>query len=241
MNRRNARRHGFRVPVKPNPQQTRPKANSTGAQSRNRSTPVDLAALTRNIRYRQRARANGLATGDSADTLREKRRWVQTEFDASRINGKATPELHDLYNKRNIGKPQHQRKMAQSLSDAAKEAKRRLEEVFGQRSGLRAVAGAVGHSLGDDSGDAGEMPSATTTTLMALILTTIEQSHSHLTAKQFIPPSVPQPILPQTMTRQPGSWCLLKDMSWQTTVVGTRGLVRRLTTRKKEKRRKGTK
>lgn len=154
MNRRNARRHGFRVPVKPNPQQTRPKANSTGAQSRNRSTPVDLAALTRNIRYRQRARANGLATGDSADTLREKRRWVQTEFDASRINGKATPELHDLYNKRNIGKPQHQRKMAQSLSDAAKEAKRRLEEVFGQRSGLRAVAGAVGHSLGDDSGDA---------------------------------------------------------------------------------------
>lgn len=55
--------------------------------------------------------------------------------------------------------------MAQNLSDAAKEAKRRLEEVFGQRSGLRAVAGAVDHSLRNDSCDAGEMPSATTTTL----------------------------------------------------------------------------
>lgn len=38
------------------------------------------------------------------DTLREKRRWIQKEFEAGRIDGKATHELQDLYSKRNMGK-----------------------------------------------------------------------------------------------------------------------------------------
>ncbi len=87
----------------------------------------------------QNARANELATGDTADTLRDKRRWIQKEFEAGRINGKATRELHDLYSKRNMGKPQQQRTLAESLSDAAKEAKKRIDQVFGNHA-------AAGHS-----------------------------------------------------------------------------------------------
>lgn len=166
---RNSRRHGFHAPAKPNRQQTRkaigktkPKANNTGGQSRTRPPKIDFDALTRNIRFRQRARAHELATGDSADTLREKRRWVQQEFDCSRIDGKVTRELHDLYSKKMIGKLEQQRTKAQSLSNAAKEVKQRLEQVFQERSGARPTAGAIGQPLGDDPGDEGDMPSAPT-------------------------------------------------------------------------------
>ena len=59
-------------------------------------------------------------------------------------SGRASRELHDLDNKRNMGKPEHQRVMARRLTAAAKEVKKRPEEVFGQNGGprvMRLVAG----------------------------------------------------------------------------------------------------
>lgn len=62
--------------------------------------------------------------------LREQRRWVQKEFDCSRIDGRFIRELHVLCSNKNIGKIEHQRTKAQSLTDAAKEVKQRLEKAF---------------------------------------------------------------------------------------------------------------
>ena len=164
--RRSTRRRAPQAPAKPRHQtkltsstrKAKPKADNTGEQSRTRTSTTDLTALTRNIRYRQGVRANELATGDNADTLREKRRWVQNEFDAGRLDGKATRELHDLYAKRNIGKMQHQQTLAQNLTDAAKVAKQRLEELFKQDADARSASCAVAQPLSDIPRDAGKMP-----------------------------------------------------------------------------------
>lgn len=157
MNQQNDDRDGVRPPKNPKHQHTKkPNANSAGGQRQQPNPNTDLlAARKRHIRYRKRVHINELKTGDNADTLREKRRLVQKEFEAGRLDGKATRELHDLYAKRNIGKIEHQRTLAHNLSDGAKEAKERLEEVFGK------TAGAGG---ADGSGDGGEMPMATTIT-----------------------------------------------------------------------------
>ena len=116
-----------------------------------------LAARNRNIHYLKQARKYEADTGDSPDTLRKKRRWLQEEFKAHRNLGKPVRELHDLYNKRNITKPRNRRPKFDDLSDAAKELNRRLEDALARerRSGAHAgdeVSGAV-------SGNAGEISS----------------------------------------------------------------------------------
>ena len=152
MNQQTDHPDGFRPPKKPKRQHTKkPNANSADGQQLNSNPNTDLAAHNRHLRYQKRVRINEVATGDNADTLREKRRWVQKEFEASRLDGKATRELQDLYAKRNIGKIEHQRKLAQNLTNAAKEAKQRLEEIIGKGGPL----------LADVSG---ETPSAMTLT-----------------------------------------------------------------------------
>lgn len=59
-------------------------------------------------------------------------------------------------------KPEHRRPKVQSLTDAAKQAKKRLEDVFVQRSHVRIAAGAVDVSNDDVTEDAGELLNATT-------------------------------------------------------------------------------
>ena len=105
---------------------------------------------------------NGVDLIDSADTFREKRRWIQRELEARRVNGKVARELLELFNKRNVGRSQRQRIVAGRLSDAAKEVNQRLEQAYGQNSGARRAAGAMGGSLGGGLGDVGEMLRATT-------------------------------------------------------------------------------
>lgn len=116
------------------------------------------AARARNARYLKKAREYQLATGDSADTLREKRRWVQAEFQAGRISGKPCRELRDLYSKRNITKRQKKRAKVDDLTDDAKEIKRRLDDAFAQAP--RPVADAGDGSPGAVSDNAGEMSSS---------------------------------------------------------------------------------
>lgn len=108
------------------------------------------------------ALVNGVNLIDSADTFREKRRWIQRELEARRVNAKVARELLELFNKRNVGRSQRQRIMAGHLSDAAKEVDQRLEQAYGQNSGARRAARAMGGSLGGGLGDVGEMPRATT-------------------------------------------------------------------------------
>ena len=98
VNRQNDRGYSFCVPAKPKKatQKTKPKGDNT---------------------------ANYPATNNDADTFCKKRRWVQNEYDSSRLSGKATRELYKIYNKKNSGKLQDQRTMARRLTDKAKDAK----------------------------------------------------------------------------------------------------------------------
>lgn len=110
-----------------------PHDTSTGGQWAACSTKIDL---TREIRYRQCARAIELATANSADTLCEKRRCVRKDIVAGRFNGKAKRELHGSHKKWNIGKLSYRRTRAQSLTDVAITAEQRLEVVFEEASDL---------------------------------------------------------------------------------------------------------
>ena len=148
-NRRIDRKHSSRAPAKPNRRRTKKTTRKA------RSNKVDLTALTRRIIYRQRARANELATGDGPDALRQKRRWIQEMSESGRISGKATRELHDLYSKRNMGKPQLQLEMTQRLTEAAISAKQQLDEHFRGNPSANSPADTVDVSNSDNLGDAG--------------------------------------------------------------------------------------
>ena len=165
------RRHRSAAPAKPKPQPTKRSTRKTKA--------------TPNIS----ARPSRPHSGDSPQALRAKRRWVQQEFDAGRLSGKVTRELHDLYNKNTIGEPQLQETLALSLTDAAKAAKHRLEETFNETSGAGSVADVMSGILGDSSSSAGKIFSATR--VMVLILTSIKRPERHLTAELLVTPAKP--------------------------------------------------
>ena len=113
----------------------------------------------RNVRYLRQARAYQRATGDSAGTLREKRRWLNNELQAGRISGKACRELIDFYSKKNIGKPKSKLPTARSLTSDAKSVKRRLDELFNDGPDANSPAGAMDEPHDNTAGDAGEGPS----------------------------------------------------------------------------------
>ena len=117
-----------------------------------------LAARNRNDRYLEHAREYELATGDNANTLGQKLRWLDAEFAAQRISGKPFRELRDLYSKRNISKPRNRRAKIDDLTDEAKEQNRRLLAAFTQAP--RPVADAVDGSPGAVSDNASEMSSS---------------------------------------------------------------------------------
>lgn len=154
VNSRTARRHAPRPPIKPRHQQL---ANST-RKIESKANKTITQSRARNIRYLRHVRAYHLATGDSANTLREKRRWLQIEHQAGRIHGKPFRELRDRYSKHEISKAKNRRLRDDGLTDAAKVAKQRLEEVFEQGLGARPAAGAVDQTLGDALSDPGKMP-----------------------------------------------------------------------------------
>lgn len=122
---------------------------------------MDRAAGARNTRYLRHAHAYQLVTGDSANTLREKRRWLRTEYQARRILGKSFRELRDFFSKHKISKPKNRRSKVHGLTDAAKIVKQQLEEVFRQNSCARPAVGAMSQALSEVPGDTGEMPNAT--------------------------------------------------------------------------------
>ena len=133
--RRPARRHPPRAPTNPN--------------------------ASRDVRYLRQARTSQRANGNSAGTLRQKRRWLNNEHRAGRISGKARRELIDFYGKKNIGKPKSRLPKVRSLTNDAKSVKRRLDELFIQRPDGSLSAGAMVESHGNAAGDAGEGPSIT--------------------------------------------------------------------------------
>ena len=110
----------------------------------------------RNVRYLRQARAYQRATGDSAGTLREKRRWLNNELQAGRISGKACRELIDFYSKKNIGKPKSKLPTARSLTSDAKSVKRRLDELFNDGPDANSPAGTMDEPHDNTAGDAGE-------------------------------------------------------------------------------------
>ena len=166
LNQPKNRRH--RAPAKPNRQptkkatrKTRPTANIVSTPSRTPSQDTNSVDSTQNTRHGQRARDIKSGSIDSLAVLRNKRRWVQREFEAERIGGKATRELHDLYSKRNAGSVRRQRVLARNLTEAAKEAKLRLEEVFDQAPVAAPAVGAASQPLGNNYKIAGRISSAT--------------------------------------------------------------------------------
>lgn len=162
---RKSRRHRAspkleRQPKKKTTRKTKPTVNAVARQSAVGSQDANPDSPSPNVRHRRRARGNQLGAVDIPAVLRDKRRWVQRELEAGRISGKSARELHDLYNKNNIGNVVLQRRLADNLTEAAREAKLRLEESFELSSGAAPVAGAVDQSLGDRSNIAGEIFSA---------------------------------------------------------------------------------
>ena len=115
----------------------------------------------RNIRYLRQARRYQRITGDSAATLRQKRRWLHNEHVAGRISGKAFRELSEFYSKRNISKPKHKLPTVRDLSDATKLIKQQLDDMFHDGPDANSPAGAMDESHGNTAGDAGEGPSGT--------------------------------------------------------------------------------
>ena len=109
-----------------------------------------------NIRYLRNARRYQRITGDSAATLRQKRRWLHNEHQAGRISGKAYRELMQFYSKRNISKPKHQLPKARGLSDTAQSIKQQLDALFHSGPDANSPAGAMDESHGGTSGNAGE-------------------------------------------------------------------------------------
>ena len=114
---------------------------------------------TRNIRYLRQARRYQRITGDSAATLRQKRRWLYNEHEAGRISGKAFRELSEFYSKRNISKPKHKLPTVRGLSDTAKSIKQQLDDLFHDGPDANSPADAMDESHGNTAGDAGEGPS----------------------------------------------------------------------------------
>ena len=115
----------------------------------------------RNIRYLRQARRYQRITGDSAGTLRQKRRWLHNEHEAGRISGKAFRELSEFYSKGNISKPKHKLPKVRGLSDTAQTIKQRLDVLSHDGPDANSPAGAMDESHGDTAGDAGEGPSGT--------------------------------------------------------------------------------
>lgn len=134
------------------------KVSFKNRQSARRHTPsaAPNPDAARNVRYLQQARAYQRATGDSAETLRQKRRWLNNEHQAGRISGKARRELIDFYSKKNIGKPKSRLPKVRSLTSDAKSVKRRLDESFIARPDGSSSAVAMDENHGYTSGDAGE-------------------------------------------------------------------------------------
>ena len=112
-----------------------------------------------NVRFLRQARTYQRATGDSAGILRQKRRWLNNEYQAGRISGKACRELRDFYSKKNIFKPKSRLPKVRSLTSDAKSVKRRLDESFIERSGGSPSAVAMDEHHRNTSEDASERPS----------------------------------------------------------------------------------
>ena len=113
----------------------------------------------RNIRYLRQARTYQRITGDSAATLRQKRRWLHNEHEAGRITGRVFRELSEFHSRRNISKPKHKLPKVRDLTDAAQSIKQRLDELFNDEPDANSPAGAMDESHDNTAGDAGEGPS----------------------------------------------------------------------------------
>lgn len=115
-------------------------------------TNIDTA---RNVRYLRNARNYRRNTGDSPETLRQKRLWLHKEHVAGRISEKAFRELREHYSKGKNRLPK-----ARNLTDAAKSIKRRLDDLFNQSPEASPSAGVMDVN-DDNTGDAREIPSGT--------------------------------------------------------------------------------
>ena len=113
----------------------------------------------RNIRYLRQARTYQRITGDSAATLRQKRRWLHNEHEAGRITGKVFRELSQFHSRRNISKPKNKLPKVRDLTDTAQSIKQRLDELFSDGPDANSPAGAMDESHDNTAGDAGEGPS----------------------------------------------------------------------------------
>ena len=114
---------------------------------------------TRNIRYLRKARRYQRITGDSAATLRQKRRWLHNEHEAGRITGKVFRELSLFHSRRNISKPKQKLPKVRDLTDTAKSIKQRLDELFNDGPDANSPAGATDEPHDNTARDAGEGPS----------------------------------------------------------------------------------
>ena len=148
-------------PTKKATRKTKPITKTVTRQLTARSKARNAEGPSPNVGQRQGARGDQLGSVDGPTILRNKRRWVQHELEAGRISGKSARELHDLYNKKNLGNVRRQRRLATNLTEAAKEAKLRLEEVFEQVSGAATVADAASQTLDEPPNNAGKISSAT--------------------------------------------------------------------------------